>query len=282
MNSITLYQPGNSIFHRCDSRTKLVLILCFAIPAFLFFNPLMTLILALVALILNIIATKTYALTSALAKFLLIMSIFFVVLHGFVNPLGESPAVFWGHHLTLPFFGTYTLEGAYVGLTFIFRIAAIALIVLLYISTTPPAEVINGLIKMHLPFSFGFMILMSLQLIPISIRETNTIISAQRARGLVERNLWQKIKALLPLFVPLVINSLQRMETLAMALEARGFGYTEHPTQLLYEVRFTKKDAIIITGGIGLLVISLMLYFEYGRLSWIDQIQSWGSIFWPY
>ncbi|KYH30795.1 energy-coupling factor transporter transmembrane component T family protein [Neomoorella mulderi] len=280
MKNITLYQPGNSIFHYCDSRTKLVLILCFAVLAFLYFNPLIPLALMLVVLVLNVVATKSYALTNALTKLFLIIILFFLVIHGFTNPLGKTPAVFWGHPLTIPFFGTYTLEGAYYGLTFGFRIATVALITLLYVSTTHPIEVVRGLVKLGLPYNFGFMILMSLQLIPISNREAKTIISAQRARGLVEHNLWEKLKSLVPLFVPLVVSSLERMETMAMALEARGFGYTEHPTQL-HEVKFTARDIIIIASAIILLVIGLVLRFKYGRLSWIDHLNSWGNIFWP-
>lgn len=280
MGNLSLYQPGNSIFHCCDSRTKLLLIVCFAVLAFLYFNPLVPLALMLVALAMNGLATRSYALTNALTKLFLIIIFFFLIIHGFTNPLGKTPAMFWGHQLTIPFFGTYTLEGAYFGLTFGFRVATVALIALLYVSTTPPVEVVRGMVKLGLPYSFGFMILMSLQLIPISNREVKTIISAQRARGLVESSLLDKLKGLVPLFVPLVVSSLERMETMAMALESRGFGYTEQPTPL-YEVRFSFKDIIIVAGAIVLLVVGLVLRFKYGKLSWIDQINSWGSIFWP-
>ncbi|MGI6331080.1 MAG: energy-coupling factor transporter transmembrane component T family protein [Zhaonellaceae bacterium] len=280
MNGLTLYQPGDSLFHRCDSRTKLALIVSFAVCAFLFFNPIVPFALALTGFIMNVIATGRYALTNTLTKVFIIIIVFFLIIHGFVNPLGETPAQFFGHSLSLPYFGTYFLEGAYYGLTFGFRVAAVALIALLYVSTTHPTEVVRGLVNLGIPYSFGFMILMSLQLIPISNREAKTIISAQRARGLVERTLWDRIKGLLPLFVPLVVSSLERMETMAMALEARAFGSKAKPTPL-YEVNFSAKDIVLLCFAFALLILGIVMRIKFGSLDWIGHLQNWSSIFWP-
>lgn len=278
MKNLTLYQPGNSIFHHCDSRTKLVLIICFAILAFLFFNPIIPLALMLVGLLMNAIATGRYVMTSTLGKIILTIIFFFLVIHGFVNPSGRTPAMFFGHSVEIPYFGVYTLEGVYYGLTFSFRVATVALIALLYVSTTHPTEVVKGLVKLGLPYNFCFMILMSLQLIPISNREAKTIIAAQRARGLMERTLLDKIKGLFPMFVPLVVNSLERMETMAMALEARGFGANSQPTPL-YEVNFGKKDFVIISCAIILLITGILVRVKYGGLNWIGQLGDWSDIF---
>lgn len=257
-----------------------MLIVSFAIVAFLFFNPIVPLFLALTGLIMNITATGRYALTNALTKMFVIIIVFFVVIHGFANPLGKTPAEFFGQPLAIPFFGTYSLEGAYYGLTFGFRVAAIALIALLYVSTTHPTEVVKGLVKLEIPYGFGFMILMSLQLIPISTREAKTIISAQRARGLVERTLWDKVKGLLPLFVPLVVSSLERMETMAMALEARAFGVNPKPTPL-YEVDFSRKDIVLLLLAAALLVVGIAARVKFGNLKWIGEMQNWSNLLWP-
>lgn len=280
MNSLTLYQPGDSLFHRCDSRTKLALIVSFAICAFLFFNPIVPFALAVTGFVMNIIATGRYAWTNALTKVFVIIIVFFLIIHGFVNPLGKTPAHFFGFPISIPYFGSYSLEGAYYGLTFGFRVAAVALIALLYVSTTHPTEVVRGLVNLGIPYSFGFMILMSLQLIPISNREAKTIISAQRARGLVERTLWDRIKGLLPLFVPLVVSSLERMETMAMALEARAFGSKPKPTPL-YEVNFSTKDIVLICLAFALLLLGIVVRIRFGSLDWMGQLQNWANIFWP-
>lgn len=280
MNGTTLYQPGDSLFHRCDSRTKLVLIVSFAICAFMFFNPIVPFVLALTGFIMNVIANGRYAWTNTLTKVFMIIIVFFLIIHGFVNPLGKTPAQFLGHSISLPYFGTYSLEGAYYGLTFGFRVAAVALIALLYVSTTHPTEVVRGLVNLGIPYSFGFMLLMSLQLIPISNREARTIISAQRARGLIERTLWDKVKGLLPLFVPLVVSSLERMETMAMALEARAFGSKAKPTPL-YDVNFSMKDVVLLCFAFVLIILCVVFRIKFGNLNWINNLQNWFSIFWP-
>jgi energy-coupling factor transport system permease protein len=276
----TLYRPGNTFFHRCDSRTKLVLMVCFAISAFLFYNPLIPLALGFTSLIINIATTGRYALKNTLTKLLLLIVVFFLIIHGFVNPVGETPAKFFGYTLSIPYFGTYSLEGFYHGLTYGLRVMTVALIGLLYVSTTHPSEVVSGLIKMGLPFRFGFMVLMTLQLIPISTSEAKTIMAAQRARGLVERTFLDKLKGLIPLFVPLVVSSMERMETMAMALEARAFGSNSKPTPL-YEVNFDKKDLVIIICSVLLLIGFAILRFKYGKLNWIQHLHNWSDVFWP-
>lgn len=276
----TLYKPGNSFFHRCDSRVKLALIPVFGVAVFLFFNPIIPFALLVVSVLINLTATGKYTFQNSLTKILLLLFLFSVVIHGFVNPNGKTPALFLGVPLCLPYFGFYTLEGFYFGLTFGLRVSCIAMIGLLYVSTTHPTEVVNGLTKLGVPYQFGFMLLMSMQLIPISTREVKIIMSAQRARGLVERTLWDKIKGLAPLFIPLVISSLERMETLSMSLESRAYGSSEHPTEL-YEVHFSKKDACILTAGILLLTVSIIFRIHFGNLNWMYSLANWKSVFKP-
>ena len=104
------------------------------------------------------------------------------------------------------------------------RLSSIVLIAMLFVTTTSSAEIMRGLQKLGVPFRFCFMLTMSLQLIPITAREAGIIGSAQRARGLPEKNFIDKLKGLVPMFVPMVVSSLSRMETMSMALESRAFG----------------------------------------------------------
>lgn len=280
MNAVSLYRPGNSFFHRCDSRTKLCLILVFAVLVFLFENPTIPLVLTLGGICINLSAVGKYALTNVLFKMVIIIMLFSFVLHGFVNPAGRTPALFGSWMLSLPYFGTYMLEGAYLGLTFGLRIVCIGQFALLYISTTHPQEMINGLKKLKIPPMFCFMISMSFQLIPISTREAKIILAAQRARGLVERTLWDRVKGLVPMFVPLVVSSIDRMETLSMSLESRAFGAVKNPTPL-FEVRFSKGDAAII--GLSVLAIAAAVFVRvrFGSLNWGGELAGWGQVFWP-
>lgn len=280
MKEMTLYQPGNSFFHNCDSRVKLFLMIVYAVVAFLFYNPVFPLILFIIGLLLNFMATGSYTVKNLLFKMIVIMMIFLIILHGFVNPQGKTSALFFGHILSIPYFGVYTIEGFYLGLVFWLRMSSIIFIAMLYLSTTSPGEMMNGLQKLGVPFKFCFMLSMSLQLIPISTREAKIIVSAQRARGLAEKNIIDKVKGLLPMFVPLVVSSLDRMETLSMSLESRAFGNTKHPTTL-GDIKIRKIDVAILIFCIIFVIISVFIRIKYGEFNWVYQVKTWKDVFIP-
>jgi energy-coupling factor transport system permease protein len=280
MDSLMLYRPGNSFFHRCDSRLKLFLVVEFAVVSFLFYNPLPPLFLTLTALILNCCSIGVYTFKNLFFRIILVIMAFLIVLHGFANPAGKTPALFFGHELVLPYFGSYALEGFYIALVFWFRMASVTLAAMLYISTTTPTGLISGLQKLGLPFNFCFMLSMSLQLIPISTREARIIHSAQCARGLSQKNLPQKIRGLLPMFVPLVVSSLDRMETLSMSLESRAYGNTKHPT-VLHDTDTGKGDVILLVVLVALLLGVVVMRIIFGSLNWIDNLTSWRYVFIP-
>ncbi len=280
MDAMTLYKPGNSFFHRCDSRIKLFILAVISVLSFLFYNPIIPMVLFVVTLSLNLVSTGSYTVKNFMFKMILVMMVFLIILHGFVNPGGKTPALFFGHELRIPYFGAYTIEGFYLALVFWFRMSTVILAAMLYITTTSPSEMMSGLQKLGVPFKFCFMLSMSLQLIPVSTREASVIASAQRARGLPEKTVADKFKGLLPMFVPLVVSSLDRMETLSMALESRAFGYSSHPTDLS-EIRIRKADRAILTGGIVLLVLCIIIRIRYGQLNWVNTVKSWGDVWFP-
>ena len=215
-----------------------------------------------------------------LFKMILVMMAFLLVLHGFANPNGSVPAQFWGHQLRIPFFGCYTVDGFYLGLVFWLRLSSIVLIAMLFVTTTSSAEIMRGLQKLGVPFRFCFMLTMSLQLIPITAREAGIIGSAQRARGLPEKNFIDKLKGLVPMFVPMVVSSLSRMETMSMALESRAFGNTKHPTEMT-EIRVRPGDLALLAAGIILMIVAIVIRVRFGSLNWASQVDCWSRVLLP-
>lgn len=277
-DSLTLYIPGTSFFHKCDARVKLLMLAIVSIVAYLFFNPWLLLVLFLLAAGSDIIALKSGFKKHMMTKMIIIMFFFLIILHGFVNPAGKSPALFFGLSIKLPFFGYYTLEGFYMGITNWLRLSSVILVAELFVSTTSPAALVTGLHKLGIPFNFCFMISMSLQLIPIATREATIINSAQRARGLPEKTIIDRFKGLLPMFVPLVVSSLDRMEKMSMALECRGYGNSSNPTDLS-EISIRISDIVMAALYVVLLVVSVFLRFRYGTFNIVDSLQSWSDLF---
>ena len=111
-------------------------------------------VLFVVTLSLNLVSTGSYTVKNFMFKMILVMMVFLIILHGFVNPGGKTPALFFGHELRIPYFGAYTIEGFYLALVFWFRMSTVILAAMLYITTTSPSEMMSGLQKLGVPFKF--------------------------------------------------------------------------------------------------------------------------------
>ncbi|MBP6016957.1 MAG: energy-coupling factor transporter transmembrane protein EcfT [Candidatus Promineofilum sp.] len=100
--------------------------------------------------------------------------------------------------------------------------------------TTRSDELMLSLSQKGLPNSISYVILSTLQVIPRFQQKANTILDAQRSRGLeTEGSLMMRIRALLPLIQPLLLGSIVDIEERAIALEVRAFGRAGPKTSLL-------------------------------------------------
>lgn len=115
----------------------------------------------------------------------------------------------------------------------------------LFLLTTHPSELMSDLTRRGLPGQFAYVIVSTLQIIPQMQAKAQTIIAAQRSRGLdTEGTFAKRLGALLPLVGPLVFGSLVEVEERAIAIEARGFTSTRQKT-FLRELPDTSIDKII-------------------------------------
>ena len=100
--------------------------------------------------------------------------------------------------------------------------------------TTRSDELMLALSQKGLPNSISYVVLSTLQVIPRFQHKANTILDAQRSRGLeTEGNLLMRVRALLPLIQPLLLGSIVDIEERAIALEVRAFGRSGPKTSLL-------------------------------------------------
>jgi energy-coupling factor transport system permease protein len=103
----------------------------------------------------------------------------------------------------------------------------------LFLLTTHPSELMSDLTRRGLPSQFAYVFISTIQIIPQMRAKAQTIIAAQRSRGLnTEGSFVKRVGALLPLVRPLVFGSLVEVEERAIAIEARGFTSTHQKTSL--------------------------------------------------
>jgi energy-coupling factor transport system permease protein len=259
LKDITLgqYFPGNSPVHRLDPRTKLILLVVYIVTLFtagswLSYGIVFVFLTASVA----ISRTPLKAIVRGLKPLVLIL-----VFTGILNLLftgGETVLVsFWSI--------TITMEGVERAFFMIIRILMLVAGTFLLTYTTSPIALTDGLEsllgplkKLRLPVhELSMMMCIALRFIPTLIEETDKIISAQKARGadFESGNLLQRVKALVPILVPLFISAFRRADELATAMECRCYQGGEGRTKmklLRYKMLDLKAFAlgIVLVGGV--------------------------------
>ena len=128
-------------------------------------------------------------------------------------------------------------------------------------------SLLRPLAKLHFPVhELAMMMTIALRFIPTLIEETEKIMNAQKARGamLDSGTFTQRIKALVPILIPLFISAFRRADELAMAMECRCYHGGEGRTRLK-QLKFTAEDfrcMVVIT--VALAVIACTRFFVPG------------------
>lgn len=256
LKDITLgqYFPGDTVVHRLDPRTKLLLTVLYIVGLFLC-KHLVSYGLMLLTLIGCVLASKVGAksILRGMKPILLI-----VVVTGLLNLFytggeGEPLVSFW-------IFTIYA-EGIWAAFFMVLRIAMLITGTFLLTYTTSPIRLTDGiesllgpLKRLHAPVhELAMMMSIALRFIPTLIEETDKIMSAQKARGadFESGGLIQKAKALIPLLVPLFISAFRRADELAVAMECRCYHGGEGRTKLR-QLKYQRRDFIALAGGLAI------------------------------
>ncbi len=261
LKDITLgqYFPGNSLAHRLDPRTKILLTVVYIVALFCaksFFSYGVVALLLLTGIKISGVAPR--ALVRGLKPILFIIC-FTAILNLFYTP-GETLASFWIFRITK--------EGVLTAFFMVLRITMLIMGTFLLTYTTSPIALTDGLEallnplkKIRVPVHELAMIMsIALRMIPTLIEETDKIMSAQRARGadFESGNLFQRAKALVPVLVPLFVSAFRRADELAVAMECRCYHGGEGRTKL-HVLRYQTIDCLVFSAYIAVLAGVLAL-----------------------
>ena len=269
LRDITIGQhfPGNSLVHRFDPRLKLVLTIAYIVLLFAASNPLgLALSILFLAAMYKVAKIPGKMIMKSLKPILPIV-IFTALLNlFFVSGEGEPLVHIW--------FLTIYAEGVRYAVLMAVRVMALIAGTSLLTYTTSPIvltdaieQLLKPLGKLHFPVhELAMMMSIALRFIPTLIEETDKIMNAQKARGaqLDTGKMTDRVKALVPVLIPLFISAFRRADELAMAMECRCYHGGEGRTRLK-QLKFTAEDtrcAVIITAA--LLVICATRFFVPG------------------
>jgi energy-coupling factor transport system permease protein len=115
-------------------------------------------------------------------------------------------------------------EGLALGVISILRMFVFAAPLVIVVMTTNNSDLIQGLMAFRLPLDYALMIVLALNFVPLYLDEFGRIADAQKARAhaLVEQGLIGKLRGLVPIFIPLTLNAVDRADTVGKVLEIRG------------------------------------------------------------
>ena len=256
LRDITIGQhfPGDSLVHKFDPRMKLVLTIVYIILLFAASNPLgLTLSLVFLVAMYGVAKIPFKLITKSLKPILPIILFTAVLNLFFVSGEGEPLVHFWVLNIYA--------EGLRYAILMAVRVMALIAGTSLLTYTTSPivlTDAIEQLLKplgrLHFPVhELAMMMSIALRFIPTLIEETDKIMNAQKARGAMLDNgsMMERVKALVPVLIPLFISAFRRADELAMAMECRCYHGGEGRTALRV-LRYKAADWLVLVAFLAL------------------------------
>ena len=261
LKDITLGQffPGNTIVHRLDPRTKLLLMIAYITALFMAKGYIAYLFLLVILVIcITISKIKPAAVFKGLRPVFIIIFIT-VFLNIFFNR-GET-VLFQYRAIVI------TQEGLLTAVFMAARFMMLIISTFMLTYTTSPITLTDGLERMLGPLKkikvpvheFAMMMSIALRMIPTLIEETDKIMSAQKSRGadFETGGLIKRAKAILPLIIPLFISAFRRADELATAMLSRCYHGGEGRTKMKI-LHFTGKDFVAMFCG-ALIITAIVI-----------------------
>ena len=230
MNGFLEYVPGTSLIHRMNPVAKLLFAVLFAITCFCTGN--LIFLCAMLAIASACAAScgmmrQTFGLMKAVFVFSLILAILLLLTTPSGDRLVDLP---WGY------IGTGSILAA---VTTIVRLEAAAIPLFLTFYVTKVSDLSNSVVKvLHVPYRYAFTFASTVHFIPVFMNDMKSIMETQTARGIEfdVGGIVNKVRLMVPLCVPLLVSSVRKTNSSAIAAEVRGFnlrtrasGFKEYP-----------------------------------------------------
>jgi len=241
------FSRGDSPLHKIDPRVKFLLTMILFLAAIMFLDiiPLVTIMLIQIPLI-------------------IIGKIWREWLKSLKGGAVLAIIIFVTNILSFYFFrnGKITWDIIEYSLSLTIRFLVLITSFSIFFLTTSPDTLSLALEKARIPYEFNFAFITAIRFVPVLADEAQTIIDAQRSRGLEldKGGLLTRIRKYIPILLPLIINSIRRSLELAEAMESRAFGATKVRTNY-YELKMEKIDYFVLI--ICLLALFGILYIKF-------------------
>ena len=246
MRDITLgqYFPADSILHRLDPRFKIVGLIAFIVLTFCTFNYFALAVVAAAVIALVLLSKVPIKMYLKSLKVIIIIVIITSILNLFYGS-GEPIFQWWIFKVTW--------NGIHNAIYVCSRIICLILLSSALTFTTSPTDLTDALERLMKPLTIfhvkvheiAMMMTIALRFVPTLLEETDKIMSAQKARGadMESGNLVKRVKALIPVLIPLFVSAFRRAYDLAVAMECRCYQGGKGRTRMK-QLKLQKRDYI--------------------------------------
>lgn len=269
IKDITLGQffPGNSVIHKIDPRVKILLIIAYIVFLFVANNfvSLGFMVLVTVAIVLlTKIPVKIYFKGLKAIMFIILFTSVLNMFYGSGEPIWQ-----WG-------FLKITLNGISNAVFISIRIVALIFISCVLTYTTSPTDLTDALERLMKPLTvfhikvheIAMMMTIALRFVPTLLEETDKIMNAQKARGanMDSGGLIKRVKAMMPVLVPLLVSSFNRAYELAVAMECRCYRGGAGRTRMKV-LKAETKDAVAVAVSVFVLAGVIVCNVMFGAIA---------------
>ncbi|RJS76318.1 energy-coupling factor transporter transmembrane protein EcfT [Candidatus Bathyarchaeota archaeon] len=180
--------------------------------------------------------------------------------------------IFTMNLLSLYFYGSYGSLPAIIERSLAMTVRFLVLIesFSVFFLTTSPDLLGLALEQSHVPYELCFAFTTAVRFVPVLAEEAQTIMDAQKARGLELEggNFIKKIRNYIPILIPLIVNAIRRSLELAETMESRAWGATKNRTNL-YVLKIGGKDIYLILVSAVIFVVSVYvsIYIQFPALT---------------
>jgi len=262
------YVDRQSPIHRLTGATKLVCMLLWSLASMVTYDTRLLIIMPLISLVFFRISK----IKISDVRFMLTITIIFLVLNNvtiFLFTPEHGVSIYGTRNLLFTIAGRYTItkEQLFYHLNLLLKYLASIPMILLFLFTTNPSEFAASLNKIGVSYKISYSVALALRYIPDIQKEYHDISQAQQARGIEmskKESLGKRLKAASAILIPLILSSLDKIDTIANAMELRGFG--KEKTRTWYMGRdFSRFDILSMVFCAILLVIAILDNIFLGR-----------------
>lgn len=265
--AILSYIKRKSPVHELTGTTKLIYFITWSVASMVTYDTRILVGMLLISVLIfkaSKVRVRDISVVLGLAAVFLVLNNLFVYL--FAPEYGVE--IYGSRNVLLTIAGPYTVtaQQLFYHLNMTMKVVCVVPVALLFIACTDPSEFAASLARIGVSYRAGYAVSLALRYIPDVQREYQNISQAQQARGIdlsSKDKFFTRLKNSVAILLPLVMSSLNRIETDSNAMELRGFGKEKKRTWYVQR-RLKRNDWLVIGFALVILVVDLVVTFWDG------------------